>query len=82
MLTNIEMQTMDAIIGIHREMREANDIATERSRLDVAMRMLPTLFENIDGSTLLTDGKVCQLVCEAAVRYADALIAELKRPKR
>ena len=46
------------------------------------MRMLPTLFENIDGSTLLTDGKVCQLVCESAVRYADALIAELKKSRK
>ena len=81
-MTQIEMQAMNALIGIHREMRNANDLATDRCRLDVAMRMLPTLFENIDGSTLLTDGKVCQLVCESAVRYADALIAELKKSRK
>jgi hypothetical protein len=29
MITKIEMQAMDAIIGIHREMRKANEIDWE-----------------------------------------------------
>jgi hypothetical protein len=30
MISKIEMQAMDAVIGIHREMRKANEIDRER----------------------------------------------------
>lgn len=35
-MTKIEMQAMDAVIGIHREMKKANEIDWEQRRFEVA----------------------------------------------
>ena len=36
MISKIEMQAMDAVIGIHREMRKANEIDWEQRRYEIA----------------------------------------------
>lgn len=41
MISKIEMQAMDAVIGIHREMRKANEIDWEQRRYEIAKSMLP-----------------------------------------
>ena len=39
MMTKIEMQAMDAITGIHREMRKANEISWEQRRYETAKEL-------------------------------------------
>lgn len=36
MMTKIEMQAMDAVIGIHREMRKGNEPNWEQRRYEIA----------------------------------------------
>ena len=38
MISKIEMQAMDAVIGIHREMRKANEIDWEQRRYEIAKK--------------------------------------------
>ena len=46
MISKIEMQAMDAVIGIHREMRKANEIDWEQRRYEIAKSMLPVVRSN------------------------------------
>lgn len=39
MMTRIEMQTMDAVIGIHREMKKANETDWEKRRYEIAKEL-------------------------------------------
>ena len=49
MISKIEMQAMDAVIGIHREMRKANEIDWEQRRYEIAKSMLPVVRSNSSG---------------------------------
>lgn len=73
MMTKIEMQTMDAVIGIHREMRKMNEPDWEKRRYEIAKSVLPKFR---DGSNVWLSAEES---AKCAVRYADALIAELKK---
>jgi len=75
MISKIEMQAMDAVIGIHREMRKANEIDWEQRRYEIAKSMLPVVRSNSSG--IMSIKQVARL----AVDYADALIEELKGGK-
>ena len=92
MLTRIEMQYMDAVIGIHDEIRKANErgVDWEQRRYEIAKEMLPYVAETTrsilasghglgDGA----EGKTVPEVCaSSAVVFADALIAELRKEKK
>ena len=51
MISKIEMQAMDAVIGIHREMRKANEIDWEQRRYEIAKSMLPAVAVNASVGT-------------------------------
>ena len=71
MMTKIEMQAMDAVIGIHREMRKMNEPDWEKRRYEIAKE----LFCKSWGKSLSYDDELA----EKTVAAADALIAELKK---
>ena len=50
MLTKIEMQAMDAVIGIHKEMRRANEVNWELRRYEIAKEVMAnsTLEQAVD----------------------------------
>ena len=80
-MTKIEMQAMDAVIGIHREMKKANEIDWEQRRYEIAKEMMPVAYQE-SRNVLLRGGEVCNNdIVEAAVEYADMLIAELQKKK-
>lgn len=70
MMTKIEMQAMDAIIGIHREMKKANEINWEQRRYETAK----ALFLHSVRSSLNS----VEDDAKNAVKWADLLINELK----
>ena len=80
-MTKIEQQTMDAIIGIYREMKRAKDIDWEQRRFEVAKEMFrEAVAYNRDIARELNSQMVCIEDCaKLAVRRADILISELKK---
>jgi hypothetical protein len=73
MMTKIEMDAMNAVIGIHREMKRMNEPDWERRRYEIARSVLPDFR---DGSNVWLSAEEA---AKCAVHYADALIAELKK---
>ena len=71
MMTRIEMQTMDAVIGIHREMKKANETDWEKRRYEIAKELflhwVKTSFYSIEDDA------------ENAVKWADLFISKLKK---
>ena len=69
------MQYMDAVIGIHKEMRKANErgIDWEQRRYEIAKNVYPIVIHEIDHNVRKT------LPAKAAVELADILIEELKK---
>ena len=77
MLTKIEMQYMDAVIGIHREMRKANEcgIDWEQRRYEIAKDVYPIACHDMNPS------EPKEAPAKAAVELADLLIVK-KEPKK
>ena len=50
MLTKIEMQAMEAIIGILREMRQANEVNWEQRRYEIAKDIYPIACHDMNPS--------------------------------
>ncbi len=48
-------------------------------RYEVAKEVLPWMLEQLSGTAQVTDSKLRQLACAAAVETADMLIAELEK---
>jgi hypothetical protein len=71
MMTKIEMDAMNAVIGIHRELKRMNEPDWERRRYEIAKEV----FSRSWGDSVLTD----EYMAEKAVAAADALVAELKK---
>lgn len=71
MMTKIEMQAMDAVIGIHREMKKANETDWEKRRYEIAKELflhwVKTSFNSIEDDA------------ENAVKWADLFISKLKK---
>lgn len=85
-MTRIEQMTMDAIQSIDRKMKDQHDIDWEQRRYEIAKEMMPycarVLIDvlNSGGKNEEWVGKTAnQVVAEASVSYADALIAEFKK---
>lgn len=73
------MQYMDAVIGIHKEMRKANErgVDWEQRRYEIAKDIYPISCHDMNPS----ESK--DAPAKAAVELADLLIAELKKePKK
>lgn len=88
-MTKIEMQAMDAVIGIHREMKKANEINWEQRRYEIAKSIASVMWLD-DGQAERAEAnrggigfeyKSDELIAKEAVTFADALIAELKKEK-
>lgn len=80
-MTKIETQAMDAVIGIHREMKKANEIDWEQRRYEIAKEMMPVAYQE-SRNILLRGGNVgYNDVAEAAVELADMLITELQKKR-
>lgn len=71
MMTKIEMDAMNAVIGIHREPKRMNEPDWERRRYEIAKEV----FSRSWADSVSTD----EYVAEKAVAAADALVAELKK---
>ena len=71
MMTKIEMDAMNAVIGIHRELKRMNEPDWERRRYEIAKEV----FSRSWADSVLTD----EYMAEKAVAAADALVAELKK---
>lgn len=71
MMTKIEMDAMNAVIGIHRELKRMNEPDWERRRYEIAKEV----FSRSWTDSVLTD----EYMAEKAVAAADALVAELKK---
>lgn len=79
MLTKIEMQYMDAVNGIHKEMRKANErgVDWEQRRYEIAKDIYPIACHDMNPS------EPKDAPAKTAVELADLLIAELKKePKK
>lgn len=73
MISKIEMHAMDAVIGIHRELKRKNATDWEQRRYEIAKSVLPDFRDGSNVWLSAEDAAKC------AVHYADALIAELKK---
>lgn len=73
MMTKIEMQTMDAVIGIHREMKKANETDREKRRYEIAKELflhgVKTSLNSVENDA------------ENAVKWADLFISKLKKER-
>lgn len=79
-MTVIEKQYMDAVIAINRRMQK-NEIDWEQRRYEIAKEMMPVAYQE-SRNILLRGGTVgYDDVAQAAVEFADMLIAELKKEK-
>lgn len=84
MLTKIEMQYMDAVIGIHKEMRKANErgVDWEQRRYEIAKDTLQGILNGFTATKKDIEDN-SEPLAKCAVYLADALIAELKKePKK
>lgn len=73
MLTKIEIQYMEAVVGIYQNIRKANEqnIDWEQRRYEIAKNVYPIVIHEIDHNVRKT------LPAKAAVELADILIEEL-----
>lgn len=73
-MTKIEMQAMDAVIGIHREMKKMNEPDWEQRRYELTKEIFLRRMVHFGRTTIDSD-------IEDSVAWADRLIAELQKGK-
>lgn len=81
MLTKIEIEALEDVIGIHRELRKANErgIDWEQRRYEAAKDIFCALLKN---ETLLRDAAVnshTMILAQCAVEFSEFLITALKK---
>lgn len=76
-MTQIEMQAMEAVKGIYREMKAANEVNWEQRRYEIAKDVLVGMLSNPN----IVEGDVSTPIVGVSVQIADLLIAELKKEK-
>lgn len=80
-MTVIEKQYMDAVIAMNRRMQK-NEIDWEQRRYEIAKEMMPVAYQE-SRNILLRGGTVDNNdIAQAAVEFADMLIAELQKVKQ
>ncbi|MDY3853104.1 MAG: hypothetical protein SO013_09530 [Prevotella sp.] len=78
MMTKIEMEAMEAVIGMRKEMAKANEIDWEQRRYELAKSALliaPMLSK--DGGPMTPE-----LIAKYAVEIADATVMELIKTEK
>lgn len=75
-MTITEQRTNDAILSINRKMKDANQIDWEQRRYEIAKDVLNGMMSSL--SCPYDDQRVVDNLTKLSVRYADALIQELK----
>lgn len=73
-MTKIEMQAMEAVIGIHRDMKKANEPDWEQRRYELAKEIFLRRIVSFSSTTFEED-------ITGSVAWADRLIAELQKGK-
>ena len=73
-MTKIEQQAMEAVIGIHREMKKANEPEWEQRRYELAKASFLRRIVSYSTTTFEED-------ITDSVAWADRLIAELQKGK-
>lgn len=86
-MTKIEMQAMDAVIGIHREMKKANEIDWEQRRYEIAKDVLAsssikTAVDILSAGFSIGENCLAVACAKQAVEMADALISELQKERK
>ena len=82
MMTKIETEAMEAVIGIHKELVKANEIDWEQRRYEIAKECMPTVYSiAVDVAKRKGDIMKPQYIASVAVDIADVLIEELKKKK-
>lgn len=72
-MTKIEMETMDAVIGIRRELAKANEIDWEKRRYEVAKALYPMVLEKTPEECLPSS------VAITCIGFANVFVKELKK---
>ena len=73
-MTQIEMQAMESVKGIYREMQKANVVDWEQRRYEIAKEIYPLVLD-------FTQADQMTAAAKTTVFLADVLIAELKKEK-
>ncbi len=79
-MTVIEKQYMDAVIAINRRMRDS-EIDWEQRRYEIAKEMMPVAYQESRNILLRGVDVDKKDIAQAAVEFADMLIAELQKKK-
>lgn len=83
-MTNIEIQTMNAVQSMNRKMRDQRETDWEQRRYEIAREILPYCCETskemlLSGVKLEIEGNTfAEKVATQAVMFADALVDKLK----
>ena len=86
-MTQIEIQTMNAVQSVNRKMRNQNETDWEQRRYEIAKGILPycaettreLLMRGIPLGDEYKDLNMPQAVAKHSVMFADALIQELRK---
>lgn len=78
-MTQIEMQAMESVKGIYREISKQNETNWEQRRYEIAKEVLPEIMGQCHE---YPKNITIQKMCGYAVEVADALIEELVNRKR
>ena len=73
-MTQIEMQAMESVKGIYREMKKSNEVDWEQRRYEIAKEIYPLELDFTRADQMTASAKT-------TVFLADVLIAELKKEK-
>ncbi len=78
-MTQIEMQTMNAIQSINRKTKDANQIDWEQRRYEIAKDIFTRCLSHEDGDVRAFCARELDMTAEDCVREANALIKALKK---
>ncbi|MCE2616086.1 hypothetical protein [Phocaeicola oris] len=80
MMTKIEMEAMNAVIGIRKEMEKGNEVNWEQRRYEIAKECLPMVYK-LASEIAVHELTSTQQVAQICICLADNLINELKTKK-
>lgn len=78
MMTELEKQTMTAIISINRKAKDANQIDWEQRRYEIAKEIFARCLSSEDGDMRAFCARELDMTANDCVREANALIKALK----
>lgn len=77
-MTELEKQTMTAIISINRKAKDANQIDWEQRRYEIAKEIFARCLSSADGDMRAFCARELEMHANDCVREANALIKALK----